>query len=61
MATKKAAPSKPAAQRTLAPVVEEITIEQARRILGKRGFNRMIQVSRDPATGRIIDLILREA
>ena len=42
------------------PVVEEITIETAKRILDQKGFKRLIQVSRDPRTGHIIDLVLRE-
>jgi hypothetical protein len=43
------------------PVVEEINLESALRILNQKGFDRLIQVSRDPKTGHIIDVVLREA
>ncbi|MGO9356137.1 MAG: hypothetical protein ACLP1D_00490 [Xanthobacteraceae bacterium] len=43
-----------------APVVEEVTLEQAQKILNAEGFHRVVQISRDPKTGHIIDLVLRE-
>lgn len=42
------------------PEVEEVTIQQATRVLREKGFNRVIQVRRDPSTGKILDLFLRE-
>ena len=47
--------------RPLSPIVEEISLESAERILKQEGFNRVIQISRDPKSGQIVDLLLREA
>jgi hypothetical protein len=43
-----------------APIIEEVTLESAQRILNAEGFHRVIQISRDPRSGKIIDLVLRE-